>query len=145
MSFVMPVSAHGHHYRQTSVKADVKTDTVCELCPVEDCTRTGLHVHDNVTYCGYAHGGGYCDGMYCRNIRLHEHSRSNCAHYDCDVLSVCSLLPDTLQPRHLLVLFWYRKFLRLFEFAKLICEASNCATSGNLVLNNRLRNSLSTL
>ena len=62
MSFVMPVSAHGHHNRQTSVKTDVKTNTVCELCPVEDCTRTGLHVHDNVTYCGYAHGGGYCDG-----------------------------------------------------------------------------------
>lgn len=54
---VMPVSAHGHH-AQTTVPAD----QVCELCTVEGCVNTGLHTHDDQTYCGYDHECGYCDG-----------------------------------------------------------------------------------
>lgn len=57
-SLSMPVSAHGHHYNRT-VQA---SDSVCEICTVEGCDKTGLHTHDDVTYCGYAHGCGYCDG-----------------------------------------------------------------------------------
>lgn len=57
-SLVMPVSAHGHHQNRT-----VQTvDAVCEICTVEGCDKTGLHVHDDETYCGYAHENGYCDG-----------------------------------------------------------------------------------
>ena len=57
-SVVMPVSAHGHHHAQT----DLASDRVCEVCTVEGCKKSGLHVHDDETYCGYAHKGGYCDG-----------------------------------------------------------------------------------
>ena len=55
--FVMPVSAHGHHGQ-----ANAAASAICTVCTVDGCTRTGLHVHDNTTYCGYAHTGGYCDG-----------------------------------------------------------------------------------
>lgn len=54
---VMPVSAHGHHYAQTTVQEDA----VCGLCTVEDCAETGLHYHDGELYCGYDHDCGYCD------------------------------------------------------------------------------------
>ena len=54
---VMPVSAHGHHGQAGAAK-----QTVCFVCTVEGCTTTGLHTHDNTTYCGYAHAGGWCDG-----------------------------------------------------------------------------------
>ena len=56
--FVMPVSAHGHH-RQTQATV---TNAVCTVCTVEDCTQVGLHIHNDTTYCGYAHESGYCDG-----------------------------------------------------------------------------------
>ena len=49
---VMPVSAHGHHGQAGAAK-----QTVCSVCTVEGCTTTGLHTHDNTTYCGYAHAG----------------------------------------------------------------------------------------
>lgn len=59
-SAVMPVSAHGHHHNQN--QTDTTTDAVCEMCTVSGCNKSGLHVHDNVTYCGYDHDCGYCDG-----------------------------------------------------------------------------------
>lgn len=31
------------------------------VCPYEDCTMAGRHLHDDVAYCGYAQGQ-YCDG-----------------------------------------------------------------------------------
>ena len=37
------------------------------LCPVEGCEIAGRHVHDSVTYCGYDHAGGFCDGS-CRAL-----------------------------------------------------------------------------
>ena len=56
MIFVFPASAHGHgHHRQTS-------NTYIHVCTIEDCTESGYHLHDGVTYCGYAHSSGYCDG-----------------------------------------------------------------------------------
>ena len=47
------VFAHGgcHGARRTA-----------QPCAVEDCTLTGRHVHDGVTYCGADHASGYCDG-----------------------------------------------------------------------------------
>lgn len=56
---VMPVSAHGHHSR---TDCDVASDHLCEVCTESDCTKKGWHVHDDITYCGYAHEEGYCDG-----------------------------------------------------------------------------------
>lgn len=57
---VMPVSAHGHHGRSKAAVSTVTTE--CPVCTVEDCTETGHHAHDGVTYCGYEHSGEYCDG-----------------------------------------------------------------------------------
>ncbi|MCM1124812.1 MAG: hypothetical protein NC416_19730 [Eubacterium sp.] len=62
-SVVMPVSAHGHHHSQTGTNTTKETTSmICEVCTVEGCGKTGLHVHDDVTYCGYDHEDGYCDG-----------------------------------------------------------------------------------
>lgn len=56
-ALVLPASAHGgRHHRDTTQYA---------VCAVEDCTKTGRHSHDGVTYCGYDHDGGYCTGSYC--------------------------------------------------------------------------------
>ena len=69
---VMPVSAHGRHHRYT-----VQTQAaVCEICTVEGCEKTGLHTHDDETYCGYAHESGYCDGS-CKAVEV-------CMIEDCD-------------------------------------------------------------
>lgn len=32
------------------------------VCPYDSCTTGGRHTHGGVTYCGYAHESGYCDG-----------------------------------------------------------------------------------
>lgn len=53
---VFPAFAHGHHRR-------TQTYTNCPaVCTIESCTETGRHTHDGVTYCGYNHSSGYCDG-----------------------------------------------------------------------------------
>lgn len=67
--FVMPVSAHGHHGRQTGAGCGYDHEHLCEVCTVEDCTRVGWHVHDGGTYCGYDHESGYCDGT-CDSIAV---------------------------------------------------------------------------
>lgn len=56
----VPASAHcgrgrGHHSGYTqSVQASAA------VCPYEDCTTAGCHLHDGVTYCGYGHGSASC-------------------------------------------------------------------------------------
>lgn len=103
---VMPVSAHGHYHNQAKVPADA----ICGVCTVSDCTRTGLHVHDQKTYCGYDHEGGYCDGS-CGAVRVctvsgceetghHVHDQKTYCGYDheggycdgsCDAVEVCTV------------------------------------------------------
>ena len=50
---------HGGHHSGQSVR-----QAAVSVCPVEDCTLTGRHTHDGVTYCGYDHAAGFCDGMH---------------------------------------------------------------------------------
>lgn len=102
---VMPVSAHGHHSQAGAAKK-----AVCSVCTVEGCTRTGLHVHDNTTYCGYAHAGGYCDGSCgavsvcamagCTETGYHLHDSQTYCGYDhacgycdgsCGVVGICTV------------------------------------------------------
>lgn len=60
---IVPAAAHGCHggrgrhggYRQS-------VQTTVTVCPYEDCDEAGRHTHDGVTYCGYCHGSGVCDG-----------------------------------------------------------------------------------
>ena len=63
---------HGrHHGRQTQVT----------VCPVSGCEAAGRHVHNGVTYCGYAHESGVCDGRClalcpvegCETVGRHVH------------------------------------------------------------------------
>lgn len=56
----VPASAHGHS-GQKGHRTWTQSDT-CTVCSVEDCTRTGRHTHRGVTYCGYDHEDGVCDG-----------------------------------------------------------------------------------
>ena len=78
---VVPASAHGchggrgrgHHgggYAQ-SIQASVA------VCPYEDCATSGHHFHSGVTYCGYVHEGGYCDGS-CATAVSHGCHRGGC-------------------------------------------------------------------
>lgn len=59
--FAFPVSAHGHHHRTSEVHSDY-----IHVCTIEGCTETGRHLHDGVSYCGYSHSSGYCDGSCIR-------------------------------------------------------------------------------
>ncbi len=54
--FALPAFAHGHHGRAQAY-------TSCPaVCTIDSCTEIGRHTHDGVTYCGYNHSSGYCDG-----------------------------------------------------------------------------------
>lgn len=46
--------ACGHHGK--------KGQTQVTVCTVEGCGTAGRHVHNGVTYCGYAHADGVCNG-----------------------------------------------------------------------------------
>ena len=60
-----PLTAQAHHgggrHGRTTVSAD------CAVCSEEGCTLAGRHMHGGVTYCGYAHESGRCDGS-CRAL-----------------------------------------------------------------------------
>ena len=61
LMMLIPVSASAHcggYWRTAAAPVNVN----CEVCSIEDCTTAGRHIHDGVTYCGYAHAGGICDG-----------------------------------------------------------------------------------
>ncbi len=53
----VPAFAHGCKGRRVQT-----VDASCGLCTVEDCAITGRHTHRGVTYCGYDHADGVCDG-----------------------------------------------------------------------------------
>ena len=53
----VPAFAHGCKGRRVQT-----VDASCGLCTVEDCAIAGRHTHRGVTYCGYDHAGGFCDG-----------------------------------------------------------------------------------
>ena len=78
--FVLPVSAHGHHSRQTDYES--RQNYLCEVCVQEDCTKSGWHVHDGITYCGYDHEEEYCDGT-------------------CNVVAVCTVEKCTEEGHHI--------------------------------------------
>lgn len=113
--FVMPVSAHGHYHNRT----DASVNAVCEVCTVEDCTKSGLHVHDDVTYCGYDHESGYCDGSCgavavctmegCVETGHHSHNKQTYCGYDhecgycdgsCGAVEVCTVAGCTKTGLH---------------------------------------------
>ncbi len=61
VSLMIPVAfAHGGHGR--AARNWQAGTSRYAACPVEDCTLTGRHVHDGVTYCGFHHANGWCDG-----------------------------------------------------------------------------------
>lgn len=117
--FVIPVSAHGHHGRQAGTGCGYNHEHLCAVCTVEDCTRTGWHVHDGSTYCGYDHVDGYCDGT-CDAVRIcsvsgctetghHVHDGKSYCGYDheggycdgtCDSIAVCAVDGCTKTGRH---------------------------------------------
>lgn len=61
MLFMMPVSASAHCSGYGPL-TPIPVVTSCEVCTIEDCTAAGRHIHDGVTYCGYAHADGICNG-----------------------------------------------------------------------------------
>lgn len=116
--FVMPVSAHGHHYNRQAVCA-TEADRLCAVCTEEGCETKGWHLHGSETYCGYAHVDGYCDGTcdtarvctieQCAETGHHIHDgRSYCgyAHENgycdgtCDSITVCMQAGCTQTGRH---------------------------------------------
>lgn len=55
LALMVPALAHGHHGgRRRTAQVTV--------CTFRDCDAAGRHVHNGVTYCGYDHEGGVCDG-----------------------------------------------------------------------------------
>ena len=63
----LSASAHGGHRRM----ADEAVVVSCPLCSVEGCTAGGRHIHGGITYCGYSHEAGVCDGK-CRALCTEE-------------------------------------------------------------------------
>ena len=74
---IVPASAHGHHggWGHHSRRTVQSVQTTITVCPYGDCTIAGRHAHSGVTYCGYDHTTGVCDGA-CRAL---------CAVEDCTV------------------------------------------------------------
>lgn len=71
----LPAFAHGHH-RQTQV-----INTCPAVCTVDGCAETGRHAHNGVTYCGYNHSSGYCDGSC---VTVNNSNTSGCyGHHGC--------------------------------------------------------------
>ena len=78
---VVPASAHGGHHRQnqTSVQAQPAI-TTCSVCTTADCHITGRHSHNGVTYCGYDHADGFCDGSCTTTVQSNGHHGSHSSH-----------------------------------------------------------------
>lgn len=85
-ALILPASAHGHHGggNHNGTRTAAQTATVA-LCTVEDCDTLGQHTHDGVTYCGYEHTSGSCDGSHqlctvdgCITVGAHTHRSQKC-------------------------------------------------------------------
>lgn len=76
---VPALACGGHGRRHGGNQAQVQTQVT--VCPVSGCEIQGRHVHNGVTYCGYAHGSGVCDGRClalcpvegCETVGRHVH------------------------------------------------------------------------
>ena len=55
LALAVPAFAHGCH-------GGKKGQTKVTVCTVRNCGTAGRHTHNGVTYCGYAHASGVCDG-----------------------------------------------------------------------------------
>lgn len=64
LALVVPAMAHGHgggHHGGRGWYAQPQPAQIT-VCTVEGCEAAGRHTHNGVTYCGYGHTGGVCDG-----------------------------------------------------------------------------------
>lgn len=57
LALMVPALAHGH-----GCHGGRRRQTQVTVCTVRNCETPGRHVHNGVTYCGYAHESGVCDG-----------------------------------------------------------------------------------
>ena len=57
LALTVPALACGHGRH-----GGKKGQTQVTVCTVKNCGTAGLHTHNGVTYCGYAHASGVCDG-----------------------------------------------------------------------------------
>ena len=60
--------ACGHHGRRAVTGRTVS----CQVCTAAGCELTGRHVHNGVTYCGYGHASGLCDGN-CPDLSIYDY------------------------------------------------------------------------
>lgn len=120
VSLVLPALAHGHGHhngprRNTQSVQTVQTPAAIAVCPVQGCTLAGRHSHSGVTYCGYAHESGFCDGKCralctvedCDAVGPHSHNGTLYCGYDhetgfCDGLcrALCSVEGCAVMGRH---------------------------------------------
>ena len=66
----VPAFAHGHGGAKGH-RVWTAEPTTYTVCPLDSCEVAGRHVHNGVTYCGYDHGNGFCDGA-CRALCPYE-------------------------------------------------------------------------
>ena len=57
----VPAFAHGHGGAKGH-RVWMAEPTTYTVCPLDSCEVAGRHVHNGVTYCGYDHAYGFCDG-----------------------------------------------------------------------------------
>ena len=65
LALVVPAMAHGHgggHHGGRGWYAQQPQPAQITVCAVEGCEAAGRHTHNGVTYCGYSHTNGVCDG-----------------------------------------------------------------------------------
>ena len=87
LMLMLPASAHGGRHHQTAAQTPV---TNCGVCAVETCHTSGRHTHSGVTYCGYDHTNGICNGTCaalcavedCTDTGRHTHSGVTYCGYD---------------------------------------------------------------
>ncbi len=63
LALMVPAMAHGHGGCHGGGRGwNTRVQTQVTVCTVEGCEIAGRHVHNGVTYCGYDHTNGVCDG-----------------------------------------------------------------------------------
>ena len=112
LMLMLPASAHGGRHHQAAAQTPV---TNCGVCAVETCHTSGRHTHSGVTYCGYNHASGVCNGTCaalcavedCAVTGRHVHSKTTYCGYDhaggfCDgaCAALCAVSGCTAAGRH---------------------------------------------
>ncbi len=85
----IPALAHGHRGHHGGHHS-YAVQTEITVCPYDDCTTAGRHAHDGLTYCGYDHAGGVCNGSCyalcevedCTETGRHSHDGVTYCGYD---------------------------------------------------------------